>query len=151
VNISASITSARHDMRQTESRIKPVFLIRFSATCFLKKQEKVCVKCQGIMMPNKNERFYLFEKVAFHNILRNSNGNWNVPCVNWNGSEFNRNANWLDNEWNSNNRVVLVVTLSYCHSVGSAGHFPRDGFLSMPDFSSHRASAQLLLSWVPAL
>lgn len=44
-------------------------------------------------------------------MLRNANGNWNVPYANWNGSKFNRNANWLDNDWNSNYRVVLLVTL----------------------------------------
>lgn len=44
--------------------------------------------------------------------LRNSNGHWNVPYVNWDGDKWNRNANWLDNDWNSNYRVVLLVTLS---------------------------------------
>lgn len=48
--------------------------------------------------------------------LCNSNGNWNVPYANWNGGKFNRNANWLENEWNSNNRVLLLVTLFCSHS-----------------------------------
>lgn len=42
-------------------------------------------------------------------VLRNANGNWNVPYVNWNGSTLNRNANWLSNDWNANERVVLVL------------------------------------------
>lgn len=41
--------------------------------------------------------------------LRDRDGNWNVPYAHWNGSEFNRNANWLSNDWNSNYRVVLLV------------------------------------------
>ncbi len=41
--------------------------------------------------------------------FRNANGNWNVPYTNWNGAKFNRNGNWLNNDWNSNYRVVLVL------------------------------------------
>lgn len=43
-------------------------------------------------------------------MLRDKDGHWNVPNVNWNGDEFNRNANWLDNDWNGNERVVLLAT-----------------------------------------
>ncbi len=43
--------------------------------------------------------------------LRDKDGNWNVPYANWNGSKWNRNANWLTNDWNGNYRVVLLDTL----------------------------------------
>ena len=42
--------------------------------------------------------------------LRDKDGNWNVPYANWNGTKWNRNANWLTNDWNSNYRVVLLDT-----------------------------------------
>ena len=60
--------------------------------------------------------------MAFCTILRNRNGNWYVPYSNWNGSRFNRNANWLSNDWNSNYRVVLLDTIScFRSSAGKAG------------------------------
>lgn len=46
-------------------------------------------------------------------LVRNSNGHWNVPYASWNGGKWNRNGNWLDNDWNANYRVVLLVTF-YC-------------------------------------
>lgn len=49
---------------------------------------------------------------ALRAMLRDKDGNWNVPYSNWNGSKWNRNANWLTNDWNSNYRVVLLDTLS---------------------------------------
>ncbi len=41
-------------------------------------------------------------------LFRHSNGNCDVPMVNWNGSEFKPNGNWLDNDVNSNDRVLLL-------------------------------------------
>ena len=40
--------------------------------------------------------------------LRGQNGNSNVPCVSWNDSKLYRNAAWLDNEWDGNDRVLLL-------------------------------------------
>ena len=57
--------------------------------------------------------------------LRNQDGNWYVPYTNWDGDQFNRNANWLSNDWNSNYRVVLLV-IRFC-------------------VSNHKASGRLLL------
>jgi len=51
-------------------------------------------------------------------ILRNSDGDAKVPYANWNGTEFNRNANRLDNDWNSNYRVALLVTVLIFHQFG---------------------------------
>ena len=45
-----------------------------------------------------------------YSLVRNSDGDWNVPYAIWNGSKWNRNANWLSNRWNSDYRVVLLVT-----------------------------------------
>ena len=53
----------------------------------------------------------MVEWVIIGDKLRNSNGHWNVPYLNWTGTKWNRNANRLDNDWNSNYRVVLLVTL----------------------------------------
>jgi len=58
--------------------------------------------------------FVLKQKASGANFCDND-GNWNVPYSNWNDDKFNRNANWLENEWNSNNRVVLLVTLFCFH------------------------------------
>ena len=87
-----------------------------------KKQYQVCVESQGIKMPNNIQSEQLdyrscrqWNRMAFGTFVRNSDGNANVPYVNWNGSEWNRNANWLDNDWNSNYRVVLLATI-YCFS-----------------------------------
>lgn len=52
-------------------------------------------------------------------MLRDRSGHWSTPNVNWNGDEFNRNANWLDNDWNGNDRVVLLAT----HNMFSACYF----------------------------
>ena len=38
----------------------------------------------------------------------NSDGNVNVPIANWNGSEWNRNGNYVENGWDDNERVVLL-------------------------------------------
>jgi len=51
--------------------------------------------------------------MVFYTILRNQDGNANVPCMNWNGDKLNRNANWLKNDWNSNDRVLLLVTFYF--------------------------------------
>jgi hypothetical protein len=40
--------------------------------------------------------------------LRDQNGSAYVPCVNWNGSELERNADALSNKWSGDDRVVLL-------------------------------------------
>jgi hypothetical protein len=40
--------------------------------------------------------------------LCRSDGHWSVPCAYWNGGEFYRSAYWLENEWNSGRRVLLL-------------------------------------------
>ena len=57
--------------------------------------------------------FCIFLLVVTCFLFRHSDGVWNVPCVGWGGSSFNRNGNWLDNSWNSNCRVVALDTLSF--------------------------------------
>lgn len=38
--------------------------------------------------------------------LRSSGGNLNVPYLNWNDDAWVLNFNWLDNDWNENDRLV---------------------------------------------
>lgn len=40
----------------------------------------------------------------------NSDGHCHVPSLNWNGDERNLNANDLDNDWNSDNRFLVLRT-----------------------------------------
>ncbi|MEK7091802.1 MAG: hypothetical protein AAB900_02315, partial [Patescibacteria group bacterium] len=44
----------------------------------------------------------------FGSLLRSSDGHWCVPYVDWSGDEWDRYAKWLDNDWNSYCRVVLL-------------------------------------------
>lgn len=44
----------------------------------------------------------------FGSMLRDGDGQWNVPDVRWTGQEFARDANWLTSQWNSRDRVVLL-------------------------------------------
>ena len=44
---------------------------------------------------------------AFRTIVVNDDGNRNVPYANRNGKRWNRNWNWLDNDFNSNERIAL--------------------------------------------
>jgi hypothetical protein len=41
-------------------------------------------------------------------VLRDRHGSWYVPYANWNGSEWDRSANWLSNDWLSDCRVLLL-------------------------------------------
>ena len=45
----------------------------------------------------------------FGSTLRYSTGHWRVPCVNWYGDKWDRNAAWLDDDWRSRSRVVLLA------------------------------------------
>lgn len=65
-------------------------------------------------------------EVVFRMMLRNRDGNANVPNAKWDGGRFDRNANWLDNDWDSNDRVVLLVNLL---NFRSALYYSRGGFL----------------------
>lgn len=44
----------------------------------------------------------------YTSVLGNSDGNVNVPYGNWNGDEWNRNNDWVENDWNGNERVLLL-------------------------------------------
>lgn len=60
--------------------------------------------------------FFLMNQIIFcmdgfchkGSAFRNSSGNWNVPYGNWDGDKWKRNGNWPRNDWNSDNRVVLL-------------------------------------------
>lgn len=43
----------------------------------------------------------------FGSLVRNSDGDWSVPYVDRDSSEWNRNGNWLEDSWSSDCRVVL--------------------------------------------
>lgn len=51
-----------------------------------------------------DSKYYFFPG----SVLRRREGYWNVPYTNWLGSEWNRSADWLTNDWGSNCRVVLL-------------------------------------------
>ncbi|HOZ37024.1 MAG TPA: hypothetical protein PLR18_04335, partial [bacterium] len=44
----------------------------------------------------------------FGSTLRYLGGHWCVPSVGWRSSGWNRYANWLDDDWVSYYRVVLL-------------------------------------------
>jgi hypothetical protein len=50
-----------------------------------------------------NNLYYYFPS----SVLRVKDGLWIVPLVGWDGSEFRRDARWLDGEWSAIGRVVL--------------------------------------------
>ena len=51
-------------------------------------------------------------KTAFDTFLRNPNGNRYVLYLYRNDdSQWNWNQNWLDNDWNANNRSVSLANL----------------------------------------
>ncbi len=80
------------------------------------------------------------ERAIFLAMLRDKDGRWHVPNADWNGAKFDRNANWLGNGWNANERVVLLDT----HIT-----FPSELLLPRTVFvpsciSSHRASVRPL-------
>lgn len=56
--------------------------------------------------------------MVFRTLWQDANGNRNVPYLNWNGDRWILNFNLLDNDWNSNDRLVrprksLISTLFY--------------------------------------
>ena len=62
-------------------------------------------------------------------IVRNRNGNLNVPYLIENGDEVVVNWNWLDNNWNANNPALRFATLSFLPCYGRGVLF---GQLSIP-------------------
>ena len=52
----------------------------------------------------KDEKNYFF----FGSLVHYSNGDWDAPYAYWGGSEWHRHANWLDDPWDSDCRVVLL-------------------------------------------
>jgi hypothetical protein len=109
-----------------------------SAGRFLRKTKIESVRSvRAYMMPKTGQSFSANEessakkggvRKALRAILRNRDGSWNVPYANWNGSKWNRNANWLTNDWDSNYRVVLLDThlgsppsvSRYCGTLGGS-------------------------------
>lgn len=67
-----------------------------------KNPDKVPQNPQGLNMKNGNYYF------TAGSVLRDGDGNWNVPAAHWNGSEFRRRAGWLGDPWYSHYRVVLL-------------------------------------------
>jgi len=130
------------------------FLRSFKEKCvsYLKKEIKNLCKDYGIVMPNYIQPVQLGKascwwwtgwSLHYHSLIRNSDGGWNVPYTNWNGSDWNRNANRLDNTWNQNYRVVLLVTFYFFQTVRRL--FPnRFGSAFLLGFSSHITSVQFL-------
>jgi len=51
-------------------------------------------------------------RMAFHTTngvpFTNSGGNRNVPYLNWNGDKRNLNGNDLENDWNGDNRFLVL-------------------------------------------
>lgn len=55
--------------------------------------------------PNiKDGKYYFFPG----SVLRDEDGDWDVPYASWLGSEWRRYANWLTDGWSSLYRVVLL-------------------------------------------
>jgi hypothetical protein len=46
-----------------------------------------------------------------HNLLRDSDGNLNVAYLNWNDDRWYLNFNWLDNDWDDNDRLAHCQSL----------------------------------------
>lgn len=46
----------------------------------------------------------------FGSVFRYDDGLWDVPCVRWNGSRFDRDGAWLGGGWSAGCRVVVLET-----------------------------------------
>jgi len=68
----------------------------------IENPDKVPADASGVNLKDGN---YYFN---FGSLVRDSDGRWYVPYANGDGSEWNRNANWLSYSWNSHCRVVLL-------------------------------------------
>lgn len=68
----------------------------------LENPDKVPADVNGVNLKDGN---YYFN---FGSLVRLSGGDWNVPYAYWNGSDWRRNAFWLDHSWGSDFRVVLL-------------------------------------------
>ena len=44
----------------------------------------------------------------FGSLVRVSSGYWYVPCAYWDGGQWDRYGNWLENDWHAECRVVLA-------------------------------------------
>lgn len=47
----------------------------------------------------------------FGSVFRSSDGDWNVPYVQWNGGSFDRRGDGLGRDWDGRCRVVLKTTV----------------------------------------
>ena len=67
-------------------------------------------------------------------IFRNHDGNLNVPCSNWNGSSLNRNCNYVSNDWNSNNRFLVLDNIFISTNQFLIGGFAFPGIYNLSKF-----------------
>lgn len=44
----------------------------------------------------------------FGSVFRSGGGDWSVPYVQWDGSEFYRDGSWLGSDWDADSRVVIL-------------------------------------------
>ena len=65
----------------------------------------VCQNPNKVPRKLKNTNNYYF---YFGSILLSCSGRWYVPCSDWSGSSFRRNAYWFGHSWHSSCRVVLL-------------------------------------------
>jgi len=65
-------------------------------------------RCQIRYSPERT-RWAVVKKILHTN--RNADGNLYVRDLYFNDGTWNRNYNWLDNDWNSNNPAVLLATI----------------------------------------
>jgi len=68
----------------------------------LENPDKIPADPNGVNLKDGN---YYFN---FGSLVRNSGGRWSVPYAGWDGSEWGRDTNRLDNKWDSYYRVVLL-------------------------------------------
>ena len=74
-------------------------------------------------------------------ILRNSDGNLHVAYLNWNDDAWVLNFNWLDNDWNENDRLVACEFLcflprhllgEFCYNSFLGAEFSLNNFIHPP-------------------
>ena len=78
----------------------------------LAKEEHIEVFLKTKQNPKNWNWFYFFGSV-----LRDAGGHWLVPCVDWYGAGFSRDADWLDDGWGARYRVVLLETFEKSDSL----------------------------------
>lgn len=78
--------------------------------------------------------------ISYNMVWQDSDGNRNVPYLNWNGNRWYLNWNWLDNDWNGNDRLVSLRNWPFSPLFG--------GVFLLLDFASRRVFFQFhLMAW----